>query len=90
MSRSLARQARITRLPDQRVAVNEYLVNDRHLPLRSTSVSLTPYLPTLDPSGRLAFIFNVTHTPLNMYFIERSISAYLSLNIAVMFDFGQY
>jgi hypothetical protein len=31
----------------------DYLVKTQHLPLRSTSVSATPYLPTCGPPGRL-------------------------------------
>jgi hypothetical protein len=36
---------------------NDYLVKIQHLPLRSTSVSATPYLPTCGPPRRLTQLY---------------------------------
>jgi hypothetical protein len=83
VSRTLARQARIERLPDQRMPINEYLVKLGIFRYIRRRVSPTPYPPTeVRPNVWHSYI-SAQHIPIDIYFI----SLLFNLNLAVTFIF---
>ncbi|KAJ7815243.1 hypothetical protein B0H14DRAFT_2848434, partial [Mycena olivaceomarginata] len=87
LSRSLARQARITACRINGLAVNEYLVKIRHFPHTQHRVSPTPYPPTLGPSERLTFASLCTTVPLIFTSLLTSFLFCSILNLAVTIVF---
>jgi hypothetical protein len=87
LSRSLARQARITAYRINGLVVNEYLVKIRHFPYTQSRVSPTPYPPTLGPSERLTFISHYTTLPLIFTSLHTSFLFCSILNLAVTIIF---